>query len=79
MIQDDPTTNTINIVVKKKTAWTNVYLNYSRRKKEIIKGKEKVLVFSPKEMMCIQNTQGNQKNEKITDEFSQVAVYKINP
>ena len=53
MIQDDPTTTTINIVIKKKTAWTNVYLNYSRRKKEIIKGKEKVLVFSPKGMMCI--------------------------
>lgn len=25
-----------------------MYLNYSRRKKEIIKGKEKVLVFFPK-------------------------------
>ena len=40
------------IEIKKKIAWTNVYLNYSRRKKEIIKGKEKVLVFFPKGMMC---------------------------
>jgi len=52
VIQNGPTTNDINIVIKKKIAWTNVYLNYSRRKKEIIKGKEKVLVFFPKGMMC---------------------------
>lgn len=50
MIQDGPTTNAINIVIKK-IAWTNVYLKYSRRKKDIIKGKEKVLFFS-KGMMC---------------------------